>query len=105
MIEYIVGINCDRIVINGKRYIFGMNCSYLKRFARYAQKDHDDAIKYGWKTPYNLKPFIGDILDAECPDWRTAPWKGFSVFAGRDLTPEEIEKVKREIERECESDD
>ena len=99
-IKYIQGLNGSRFEINGVTYAYGYTCSRTREFARMAEKDHEDAIKYGWKNPYPLKPFIGDILKEVCPDWRTARWTGVNIFAGRPLRPEEIRKIKKDIEEE-----
>ena len=90
-IKYIRGINGSRIIVNGITYTFGYNCSLNRRFARYAEKDYHDAIKYNWGPGYALKPFIGDILEEVCPNWRAAKWTGENVFAGKPLTRSEIE--------------
>lgn len=99
-IKYIQGINGSRLEVNGVTYTYGYNCSRNRKFARFAEQDHEDAIKYNWKGSYPLKPFIGDILEEVCPDWRTARWTGVNIFAGRPLRLEEIRKIKKEIEEE-----
>lgn len=99
-IKYIQGLNGDRIEINGVTYAYGYTCSHTRAFARIAKKEHEDAIKYEWQYPHPLKPFIGDILEEVCSNWRTIEWTGVNVFAGRALTSEEIDKIKRGIEEE-----
>ena len=102
MIEYIMGINSDRIIINGEPYSFGYNCSHTLRFEAYAEKDHGDAIKYKWTSTYNLQPFIGRILARAEPEWYEKEWVGRNVFLGRDLTSEELMKIKDNIKKELE---
>ncbi len=102
MIEYIMGINGDRIIINGEQYSFGYNCSHTLKFEAYAKKDHEDAIKYKWTSTYNLQPFIGRILAEIAPEWYNEEWTGYNVFLGRDLTSEELMKIKDIIKKEFE---
>ena len=101
-IEYIQGINGDRLEINGQTYAYGYNCSFTRALARCAEKNYNDAIKYKWKNPYSLQPFIGDILEDICPDWRTIEWTGKNIFANRPLTTDELNKVKERIVKEYE---
>jgi len=100
MIEYIQGINSDRIIINGMQYSSGYNCSYTIGHEAYAQENHDNGIKYRWKSIYNLKPFIGRILNEVEPNWYEEEWVGRNVFLGRDLTSEELMKIKDNIKKE-----
>ena len=99
MIEYIQGINSDRIIINGTQYTFGYDCSYTIKYETYAQKNYNNAIKYGWKCIYNLKPFIGRILNEVEPNWYEEEWVGRNVFMERALTSEELTEIK---DNECE---
>ena len=102
MIKYIMGVNGDRIIINEDRYAFGYNCSYTLRDEAYAKKGHEDAIKYGWVSTYNLQPLIGRILAEIEPEWYNEEWTGYNVFMGRDLTPEELAEIKNNIKKEFE---
>lgn len=102
MIEYIMGLNSDRVIINGNRYSFGYNCSYTLRDEAYAKKGHEDAIKYGWVSTYNLQPLIGRILAEIEPEWYNEEWTGYNVFMGRALTPEELVEIKNNIKKEFE---
>ena len=102
MIKYIMGVNGDRIIINEDRYAFGYNCSKTLDHEAYAKKNHEDAIKYGWVSTYNLQPFIGRILVKIEPEWYNEEWTGYNVFMGRALTPEELAKIKNNIKKEFE---
>ena len=102
MIEYIMGLNSDRVIINGNRYSFGYNCSYTLRDEAYAKKGHEDAIKYGWVSTYNLQPLIGRILAEIEPEWYNEEWTGYNIFMGRALTPEELVEIKNNIKKEFE---
>ena len=97
-----MGLNSDRVIINGNRYSFGYNCSYTLRDEAYAKKGHEDAIKYGWVSTYNLQPLIGRILAEIEPEWYNEEWTGYNVFMGRDLTPEELVEIKNNIKKEFE---
>lgn len=70
-VKYIVGINGDRVeveifenekIIEKETYSFGYNASYNRKFAKFAEQDYNNSIKYNWKSHYCLKPYIGDIL-------------------------------------------
>lgn len=102
MIEYIKGINSDGVIINGNRHYFGYDCSYTLEHEAYAKKNHEDAIKYGWASIYNLQPFIGRILAEIEPEWYNKEWTGYNVFTGRALTPEELIEIKDKIKKEFE---
>ncbi len=102
MIEYIQGINSDRIIINGTPYTFGYDCSYTIKYENYAQENYNNAIKHGWKSMYSLKPFIGRILNEVEPNWYEEEWVGYNVFMGRALTSEELTQIKDNIKKECE---
>jgi hypothetical protein len=103
MIEYIQGINSDRIIINGTEYCFGYNCSHTIKHEVYAQENYNNAIKYGWKSIYyNLKPFIGRILNEVEPNWYEEEWVGRNVFMGRALTSKELTQIKDNIKKEFE---
>ena len=102
MIEYIMGLNSDRVIINGNRYSFGYNCSHTLEHEAYAKKNHEDAIKYRWVSTYNLQPFIGRILTEIEPEWYNKEWTVYNVFMGRALTLEELIEIKDNIKKEFE---
>jgi hypothetical protein len=102
MIEYIKGLNGDRVIINGTSYYIGLNCSYNLKYEGWAKKDYEDSIKYNWSSRYCLKPFIGRILDAEEPNWYEQEWVGRNVYSNTELTLEELKEIKDRIREEFE---
>lgn len=104
-VRFVVGMNGDRVQVKiqeGDQYIFqedysyGYNASYNRMFANLATEDHENAIKYGWRGIYPLKPFIGDILkdliETHYIDSDDIEYSGYYVFAGREATPEEVQR-------------
>lgn len=106
-IEYIEGLNRDRIIVfndddsKKETYYIGTTASMNRRYARYAHEDVINAKKYGWKSPYVEKPYIGDLLPE---NWENLEWFGVNIFAERDLTAEELDKIKARI-KEGDKDD
>lgn len=108
-VRFIVGMSGDRVQVKiqeGDQYIFqedysyGYNASYNRFFADLAAEDHENAIKYGWRGIYPLKPFIGDILKDLIEDNFIGnddiEYSGYYVLAGREMTAEEVqEKVDK----------
>lgn len=104
-VRFIVGLNGDRVQVKisegdkcifEEDYSYGYNASYNRMFAEIAAKDHEDAIKYGWRSIYPLKPFIGDILkdliETHYIGNDDIEYSGYYVLAGREATPEEVQK-------------
>lgn len=106
-VHFIVGMSGDRVKINisdifQEEYAYGYNASYNRLNARMAEIDHENAIKYGWKSSYPLKPFIGDILKElqETYNPEEIEYTGFYVFANREMTEDEVQSVLKRIELE-----
>ena len=95
MVEYIQGLNSDRVVVNGKELHLGYDCSSTRKSAAYA---HDDCVKakqFGWKSCFYIeKPFVGDLLGELEPAWREEDWSGYNIFMGRDITTEEANQLR-----------
>ena len=114
-VRFVAGMNGDRVevkitdesgeALHTHAYMYGYNASYNRRFAKFAEEDVANAIKYKWKTPYILKPFIGDILQ----DLKTTygikesaiEYSGYCTMTGRAETPAEvqchIDKIRAEM--------
>jgi hypothetical protein len=112
-VRFISGINGDRVevkITDGTQklythaYSYGYNASHNRMFAAMAQADVENAKKYNWKTPYILKPFIGDILKDLAETYyignEDIEYSGYYVFAGREATPEEVQKQVDKIAKE-----
>ena len=97
-IHYIAGINGDSVQITiqdqenkifSQEYAFGYNASSSRKNAEYSRKDHEDAIKYGWKPARPFKPFIGDILNELKENFQIGEqsivFTGYNVFTGNDF--------------------
>ena len=97
-IHYIAGINSDRVQVTienqeekvfSQEWAFGYNASSSRENAEYSRKDHENAIKYGWKTAHSFKPFIGDILNELKEnfqiDEQSIILTGHNVFTGNDF--------------------
>lgn len=110
LVRFIVGLNGDRVQVKisegdqcifEEDYSYGYNASYNRMFAEIAAKDHEDAIKYGWRGIYPLKPFIGDILkdliETHYISNDDIEYSGYYVLAGREATPEEVQKTVDKI--------
>lgn len=106
-IHYIAGINSDRVQVTienqgnkvfSKEYSIGYNVSNSKKNEEYARKNHEDSIKYGWKTVYSLKPYIGDILNELKENFQIIEneiiFTGYNVFTGNDFNSEDIKRYK-----------
>ena len=106
-IHYIAGINMDRVQVIienqgnkvfSKEYSIGYNASSSKKNEEYARKNHEDSIKYNWKTVYSLKPYIGDILNELKENFQITEneiiFTGYNVFTGNDFNSEDIERYK-----------
>lgn len=100
-LHYIAGINGDRLEITYNdikiNHAFGYTCSSSRENEKYAEEDHFNAIKYGWKTFYPLKPYIGDIVkdivEENYIEAKDIEYSGYNVFCGRALTKEEVDSV------------
>ena len=104
---YIAGINGDRIkvkILNNEEniftneYSFGYDASYNRRYAKYAEEDHEKAIKYNWSRNYPLKPYIGDIINDLAKEYNIDKNNieysgGIYIFSQRNMTEEETQKV------------
>ena len=106
-VHFIVGMSGDRVKIDipnifQEEFAYGYNASYNRLNARMAEIDHENAIKYGWKNPYPLKPFIGDILKELQETYKVdkVEYDGFCVFANEQLTEEEVQSIIKRIEKE-----
>lgn len=111
-IKYINGLNNDRVEVsifdNNKKtvffesYAFGYNASYNRNFAKIAEADHFNSIKYGWSHSYPLKPFIGDILNNLCKKYdinkEEIDYSGIYVFMDRGYTEEEAKELMKLFE-------
>ena len=105
-VNYIVGINGDRVIVKvldeGKEirkeeYYYGYNASYNREHARWAEKDYNDSIKYGWTTPRHLMPYIGDLLVNLFKEYNLTKeeveYSGYYVFSQKAATEEELAKM------------
>ena len=106
----LAGLNSDgfTVVINNaageelfkKEYRYGANASYDRKFAQWAEQDYNDSIKYGWKTPRALKPYVADIIDELCSKYgidknsiEFVPGK--NIFNGGNVTGDFVDKMKK----------
>lgn len=106
----LAGINSDgfTVVINNaageelfkKEYRYGYDASYKREFARRAEKDYNDSIKYGWKTSRTLKPYVADIVDELCIKYgidknsiEFVPGK--NIFNGGSVTGDFVDSMKK----------
>ena len=105
-VHFVIGLNGDRVEVRiqedavevfKQSYAYGYNASYNRKFARLAELEREDAIKYNWKGVYILKPFIGDILNDLIETYYIGnddiEYSGYYVFAGRAATPVEVQKL------------
>lgn len=100
-LHYIAGINGDRLEVSYDNvkinHAFGYTCSSSRANERYAEKNHYDAIKYKWNTIYPLKPYIGDlikdIVETNYINAEDIEYSGYNVFAGREMTKEEVKET------------
>lgn len=106
-VHFIVGMSGDRVKVTvddifSHEYAYGYDVSHNRIFARIAAKDVEDAKKYGWKSSYCLKPFIGDVLDEIKEKYKPEKieYSGYYVFASRAMTEDEVQKSVERIERE-----
>ena len=112
-IKFIAGLEGDRVEVKilednqitfQQEYIYGCNASYNRMFAKFAEEDHHNAIKYKWTGSYPLKPFIGDIFETLINihhiEHQNIECSGYYVFAGRAATKEELEKTINRIKQE-----
>ena len=104
-VRFIVGLNGDRVQVKiseddkcifQEDYSYGYNASYNRMFAEIAAKDHEDAIKYGWRSIYSLKPFKKkkkkELIETYYIGNDDIEYSGYYVLAGREATPEEVQK-------------
>lgn len=108
----LAGLNADgfTVVINNadgeelfkKEYSYGYNASYDRKLAQWAEKDYNDSIKYGWKTPRALKPYVADIIDELCRKYgidknsiEFVPGK--NVFNGGNVTGDFVDSMKKKV--------
>ena len=109
-VNYIVGINGDRIevkvfdkdkMIRDEEYSYGYNASYNRKYARYAEKDYNDSIKYGWTTHGCLKPYIGELLVNLFKEYNSTKeeveYSGYYVLPKRAATEEELKEIIKKL--------
>lgn len=112
-VRFVNGINSDRVevkIFHGAEpvfttaYTYGYNASYNRKFARLAQEDHDNAIKYKWKGAHILKPFIGDILQDLAAQYKIPKsdiyYSGSCIMENRELTQIEVQVMLDRIKKE-----
>lgn len=114
-VRFISGINSDRVeakiftedgTIDKKEFIYGLNASYNRKNAEYAQHDYENALKYGWDIGlwHMPKPFVGDLLHDLIETYYVGnediTYSGYMVYPQRDMTPEEVQKRVDEIAEE-----
>jgi len=110
-IKYICGMNGDRVAIiisdkNGipiaqEEYSYGYNASYSRQNAEYAKQDYENSIKYNWKSPYCLKPYIGDLLvdflDKYGLKKEEAKYSAYYVFSRKYADEKELAKIVEKL--------
>lgn len=115
-IRFIAGINGDRVDVKitdneetvfSETYAYGYTASYNKENARYAEKDYENSIKYGWiSIGHCPKPYIGDILTELLAKYNMtkddAKYSGYYVFPDREATKEEVKKIIERLYAEVE---
>lgn len=106
----LAGLNADGfiVVINDaageelfkKEYRYGYDASYDRKFAKWAEKDYENSIKYGWKNPVTLKPYVADIIDELCSKYgidknsiEFVPGK--NIFNGDSVTGDFVDSMKK----------
>lgn len=110
-VRFVSGISGDRVdvtikdgeqVLHNQTYSYGDNASYSRMNADIAASQYAQAQKYGWTNPYYcLKPFIGDILkdliETHYIGNDDIEYSGYYVFADREATPEEVQRIVDKI--------
>ena len=109
-IRYIMGLNSNRVDVKiygsvigvfERTYYLGYNASSCRRYAEYARQDYENAKKYGWKTTYCLKPYIGDILkdlvETNGINNEDIVYSGYNVFAQKELEELEVNKIFKNL--------
>lgn len=104
-VHFVAGLNGDRVEVTIKEdavevfkhsYAYGYNASRNRQFARLAEAEYEDAIKYKWKGPHILKPFIGDILKDLIETYYIGnddiEYSGYYVLGGCAAPPEEVQR-------------
>lgn len=112
-IRYIMGLNSNRIEVKiydnensifERTYYLGYDSSSCKEYAEYARQDYENAKKYGWKTTYCLKPYIGDILydlvETNYINNEDINYSGYNVFAQKELEKLEVDKIFKNLFKE-----
>ena len=110
-VEYINGLQGDRVevqilnennkIIREETFSYGYNASSCRRYAKYAEKDYNDSIKYNWTTRRCLKPYIGDLLVKLFEEYgmtkEEVNYSGYYVFPQRPVTKEEIAQIVEKL--------
>ena len=109
-VHFVAGLNGDRVEVTIKEdavevfkhsYAYGYNASRNRQFARLAEAEYEDAIKYKWKGPHILKPFIGDILkdliETHYIGNDDIEYSGYYVLGGCAAPPEAVQRWVDEI--------
>ena len=112
-IRYIMGLNSNRVEVKiydnenlvfKRTYYLGYDSSSCKKYAEYARQDYENAKKYGWKTTYYLKPYIGDVLmdlvETNYINNEDIAYSGYNVFARKELEKLEVDKIFKNLFKE-----
>ena len=114
----ISGINSDgfKVIVNNEageeifkqEYRYGINASYDRKFAKYAEDDIENAKKYNWKNTPSPKPYVADIINGLCNqydinknDIQFTP--GDNTFTGDKVSDSFTNKIKKLILDESKS--
>ena len=112
-IRYIMGLNSDRVEVKiydnensifEHTYYLGYDSSSCREYVEYAKQDYENSKKYGWKTIYCLKPYIGDILkdlvETNYINNGDIIYSGYNVFARKELKKLEVDKIFKNLLKE-----
>ena len=112
-IRYIIGLNSNRVEVkiydNEKSvferiYYLGYDSSSCREYAEYARQDYENAKKYGWKTTYCLKSYIGDTLkdlvETNYINNKDIIYSGYNVFTRKELEKLEVNKIFKNLFKE-----
>ena len=112
IISPLSGINSDgfNIIINNEageeifkqEYRYGINASYDRKFAKYAENDVEKANKYNWKNTPSLKPYVKDIVDDLCREYNISSdsieiTAGDNIFTGGKVSDKFVADMKSMI--------
>lgn len=112
-IKYIMGLNSDRVEVKiydnensifEQTYYLGYDSSSCRRYAEYAKQDYENAKKYGWKTTYCLKPYIGDIImdlvETHYINNEDIDYSGYNVFAQKEFEKSAVDETFKNLFKE-----